>query len=163
MNIVVKLQDDVYANIISIEMKYIYEGVLEAAPGSFSRFAEWRYLSRIHAEQEQIRSEGRKGLYLLEPELMEERDFWEIADDPGASNEVKKRYDIRTKCMKEYQVDAKVRISSEKGAYFIKIEWYVSKKEFSAIPLMELIDRAVGQVSFSEIAPFCDFVDWEDF
>lgn len=162
MNIVVKLQDDVYANILSLEMKYLYKGVLEAAPGAFSRSVDWLYLSGIHAEQKQIRAEGKKGLYLLEPELMEERDFWGIADDPDVSQDVKEQYDIRTKCMKEYQIDAMVRMSGEDGAYFIKLEWYVSKKELCIIPLEEIINRALGSVSFSNIKQFCNYAKWGD-
>ena len=97
MNIVTKFQDDVYARIISIEMYYRYAGVLEARPGALSRATEMELLE-IHAKQQRISLKGEKGLYLLEPELMEEREFWEVGDNEPQS--VKERLDIRTKCMK---------------------------------------------------------------
>ena len=160
MNIVTKFQDDVYARIISIEMYYRYAGVLEARPGALSRATEMELLE-IHAKQQRISLKGEKGLYLLEPELMEEREFWEVGDNEPQS--VKERLDIRTKCMKEYKINAMLEMNDKDGCYIINLEWYISKKELTEIPLQDLIDHAISNLCFSDIKPYCNYYSWDDY
>lgn len=58
----------------------------------------------IHAKQ-RIASIGEKGMYLFEPELMEERGLWWITYDINDLTEVIERYDIRSQCIKDYQIN----------------------------------------------------------
>lgn len=153
--ICIKLSDGVVASVNKIDLKYHYQGVLEAAPGALTMVARRREIPVIQQHIYKIKSGIIKGRYCLEPDLMDEVEFW--------NNQVQDFFLSRCgKCIKEYELEAELEISQKDGQYTIVLEWFQSSKELAETPLVELLKKAASNLSFQELREHCDFVDWEN-
>ena len=52
-------------------------------------------------------------------------------------------------------------ISGEDGLYSIVLEFFLSTKELSSIPFIELLQTTVDTLSFEDIKQYCTFLDWD--
>lgn len=153
--ICIKLSDGIIASVNKIDLKYHYQGVLEAVPGSLTRVAKRFEVPGIQQHINEIKSGKIKGRYCLEPDLMDEVEFW--------NNNVQDFFLSRCgKCIKEYELEAELEISQEDGQYTIVLESFLSSKELSETSLVELLEKAASNLSFEELKEHCDFVDWDN-
>lgn len=155
MKFSIQLSDGYTFCVNNINLDYIYSGFIEASPGAFTRFCN-RKLDEIHKTIKDIRSGIIKGRYILEPEMVDESDYWNTA--------TLERYKLRGgifecgKCLKEYKVEAEI----SNVEYSITIEMYLFAKEIDTVPLPELIQNAVANLSFEEIKDYCNYFDLSD-
>ena len=153
--ICVKLTDNIYADVNKIEIKYHYRGVLEAIPGALSRVAQYQEIPDIKRYIQKIQTGAIAGRYCLEPELMDEIDFW----GPGTPEQ---RLSLCGKCIKEYEIEVELGIPQKDGHYAIVVEWFQSTKELSSTPLVELVRKEISNLSFEKLRTHCIYNDWED-
>lgn len=155
MKFSIQLSDGYTFGVNNINLDYIYSGFIEASPGAFTRFSN-RKLDEIHKTIKDIRSGIIKGRYILEPEMVDESDHW----NPATLEKYKQRGGIFEcgKCLKEYKVEAEI----SNVEYSITIEMYLSAKEIDTVPLPELIQNAVANLSFEEIKDYCNYFDLSD-
>lgn len=147
MRFIASFADQVIASVESVSIEFTYIGVLE---GRLSYGTKYHYLPEIEERRALIEAGRLKGFYCLEPELMDESEFW--GKDSG----------IEGKCLKDNAIKAKLNISEKEGQYSIVLEWYQSTRELSEAPLTELVQRAAGQLRFGDIKRYCKYNDWED-
>ncbi len=151
--ICIKLSDGIIASVNRIDLKYHYQGVIEAVPGGLTMVAKRHEVPGIQQYINEIQSGKIKGRYCLEPDLMDEVEFW--------NNHVQDFFLSRCgKCIKEYELEAELEISQKEGQYTIVLESFLSSKELAETPLVELLEKAASNLSFEELKEHCDFVNW---
>lgn len=155
MRFSIQLSDGYTFGVNNINLDFIYSGFIEASPGAFTRFSN-RKLDEIHKSLKEIRSGIIKGRYILEPELVDESDYW----NPSIIERYKQRGGISEcgKCLKGYKVEAEI----SNVEYTITLELYLSVKELDTVPLPELIQKAVVNLSFEDIKDYCNYFDLAD-
>lgn len=155
-NIIIELADNVYAGVNRIEVKYYYSGVIEAVPGALTHNARYREVPMIQHHISNIKSGNIKGRYCMEPELMDELDFWD--------NDVPEHYAAKCgKCIKEYELEVDIEILRDDGLYTIVLELFLSSRELAATPIVDLIRQNASKLSFAELKWYCNFLDWENY
>lgn len=147
MRFIASFADQVIASVESVSIEFTYNGMLE---GRLSRATKHSYLPDIEERMALIEAGRLKGFYCLEPELMDESEFW--GKDSGREG----------KCLKDNAIKAKLNISEKEGEYSIILEWYQSTRELSEAPLTDLVQRAAGKLRFKDIKQYCKYNDWDD-
>ena len=155
----IQFSDGVKATIISFNIKRLYEGVIEASPGTFTYLSE-RKLNDIRQKNEEVKTDKKKGRYILEPQLIDETEFWSqnILDYYKETNKPLKC----GKCLKEYLIEAGLQIYGSDGRYSIIIEWCQSEKDIITIPIIDMAQNAISELTFEEIKDYCTYFNWED-
>lgn len=154
-SISVQLKDGRWARVLTVNISETYGGLLA---GTFS-VATRHYIPRILARMEKLVSGKEKGYYCLPPELVDEAELRGLSSKEVARLREHTSVD---KCLKDQEVKAMLHVSDSDVFYTISLEWYQTAKELSARPLPELIQAAVGQLSFEEIKEYCEVTDWGD-
>lgn len=140
MRFIASFADQVIASVESVSISFTYAGLLE---GRLSFGTAHHYLPEIEERMALIEAGRLKGFYCLEPELMDESEFW--GKDSG----------IEGKCLKDNAIKAKLNIFDKASQYTIVLEWYQSTRELTETPLPELVQNVAGKLKFEEIKPFC--------
>ena len=154
-SISVQLKDGRWARVLTVNISETYGGLLA---GTFS-VATRHYIPRILARMEKLVSGKEKGYYCLPPELVDEAELRGLSSKEVARLREHASVD---KCLKDQEVKAMLHVSDSDVFYTISLEWYQTAKELSARPLPELIQAAVGQLTFEEIKEYCEVTDWGD-
>lgn len=158
-NLSILFSDGVKATIKSFNIKRLYEGVIEESPGTFTRLSE-RILNEIRQKNDEVRSGKKKGRYILEPQLIDETEYWSqnLLD---YYKEIKKPFKCG-KCLKEYMIEVGIQINGDEGRYSIKIEWYLTEKDIITTPILDISQNAISGLTFEEIRDYCNYFDWAD-
>ena len=152
----VSFADGVKAEVNEIKLRNTDANNIEGAPGRRAKLTELIELPRILQRIEDIKTGKIIGRYCLEPELIEETEYWELKpEDPFYSN-------CKGKCLKHFKVEALTRVSNHTGIFNITFEFYLSTKELTSSPFAKLIGDTVSMLRFSDVAPFCKFIDIDD-
>lgn len=152
----VSFADGVKAEVNEIKLRNTDANNIEGAPGRKAKLTELIELPRILQRIEEIKSGKIKGRYCLEPELIEETEYWELKPEDHLYP------DCKGKCLKHFKVEALTRVTNHTGIFYITFEFYLSTKELTTSPLAKLIGETISTLRFSEVAPFCEFIDIDD-
>ena len=150
-----QFKDGTPVRILSVNISETYGGLLA---GTFT-VATRHHLPFILARMEKLMSGKEKGYYCLPPELVDEAELRGLSSRAVAHLRDHTQVD---KCLKDQEVKAMLHVSNSEEFYTISLEWFQTCKELSEHPLPELIQGAVGQLTFEEIKDFCEVTDWGD-
>ena len=140
MRFIASFADQIVASVESVCVEFTYNGLLE---GSLASATKHYYMPAIEERRSLIEAGRLKGFYCFEPELMNEREFWESD----------KR--IEGKCLKDNSVKAKLTVYEDTEQYSIVLEWYQSTQELTETPLPKLVQQAAEKLKFEDIKPYC--------
>lgn len=151
----VTFSDGIKASVNEVNLKYHYLGLIEAIPGALTHHTKNHEIPEINKRISEIKSGTIKGHFCIEPVLMDEIEFW--------NGNVHEMFLSRCgKCIKDYDAEVELAISGEDGLYSIVLEFFLSTKELSSIPFMELLQITVDTLSFEDIKQYCTFLDWDN-
>lgn len=140
--------DGVVARIERVIVSFTYNCLLEGSLSSYTRHE----MSRMEERQALIESGRLKGFYCFDPELMDEREFWDLSPVMNCDG----------KCFKDNSVEAVLTVAEGDGQYGITLEWFSSTREMKEIPLEGLVQQHVGRLRFEDIRRFCKYNTWEE-
>lgn len=144
MRFIASFADQVIASVESVSIEFTYKTLLE---GRLSSATKNRYLLDIEERRALIESGRLKGYYCLEPEFVDESEFW--GEGRG----------IEGKCLKDNAIKAKLCISEKRGQYSIVLEWYQSSRELAEKPLADLAPKAAGKIRYKDVKKYCKIND----
>ena len=147
MRFIASFADQIIASVESVCVEFSYSGLLE---GSLASATNHHYMPAIEERRDLIEAGRLKGFYCFEPELMNEREFWESDNR------------IDGKCLKDNSVKAKLTVSEDAGQYSIVLEWYLSTRELIEAPLPSLVQQAARKLKYKDIKQYCKFHDWDE-
>lgn len=147
MRFIASFADQIIASVESVCVESTYSGLLE---GSLSSATKHHYMPAIEERRSLIEAGRLKGFYCFEPELMNEREFWDSDNR------------IEGKCLKDNSVQAKLNISEKNGQYSIVLEWHLSTRELTETPLPALVQQTAGKLKYKDIKQYCKFHDWDE-
>lgn len=150
-----QFKDGTPVRILSVNISETYGGLLA---GTFT-VATRHHIPCILARMEKLMSGKDKGYYCLPPELVDEAELRGLS--PRAVAHLREHTKV-DKCLKDQEVKAMLHVSNSEEFYTISLEWFQTSKELSEHSLAELIQGAVGQLTFEEIKDFCEVTDWGD-
>lgn len=151
----ITFKDGASARVAELRILDTYDGQLA---GTLTVGTQHR-MSYIKQKMKELKAGKETGYLYLPVELVDE------AELRGFSNkdckELRKHTDL-DKCLKEQHLAAKLHISDADYCHIIEIHWFQTGKELASTPLAKLIQDSVGALSFADIYPFCEHVDWFD-
>lgn len=155
LGIYVNFNDGVQARVTSVQINETYEGVLA---GTLT-VATKHILPRLLMKMFDLDEGKAKGYYCLPPELVNEAELMNYSEEQVRYLSEHTQVD---KCLKELHANVSLNINDEDNFHLITIEWFLGKDEIENKPLPELIQEAIGHLSFEEVRQFCEDVDWAD-
>lgn len=144
MRFIASFADQIIASVESVCVEFTYNGLHE---GSLASATKHHYMPAIEERRSLIEAGRLKGFYCFEPELMNEKEFWESVNR------------IEGKCLKDNSVKAKLTVYEDAGQYSIVLEWYQSTQELTETPLPKLVQQAAGKLKFKDIKQYCFHYD----
>lgn len=148
-------KDGVSARVAELRILDTYDGQLA---GTLTVGTQHR-LPSIEHRMEALKAGKETGYYYLTPELVDEAELRGFGDTD--SKELRKRTDLGC-CLKEQHLVATLHVSDADYCHIIELHWFQTGKELGEKPLAVLIQEATGQLSFADIYPYCEHVDWLD-
>ena len=149
------LKDGVRARVDKVLILDTYAGQLA---GTLTTGTKYR-LSEIKQRMDDLKSGKAKGYYYLEPELVDEAQLCGFSEQEARS--LRRRTDLG-KCLKEQYIVVTLHIYDDDYCNIIDLHWFQTGRELYLNPLVALISDAATKVSFEELYPYCEHVDWFD-
>ena len=100
---------------------------------------------------------AKAGVVLERPELVDEAQLRGI---PEEEVEYIRRHTELGLCLKELHLVATLHVTDEDYCHIIRIHWLQTGRELAGTPLAALVQDVVGRLSFGELHPFFEHVDW---
>lgn len=66
------------------------------------------------------------------------------------------------KCLKEQYLVATLNMSDSDFCHILEIHWFQTGKELAGKPIVTLIQEALGELTFEDLYPYCEHVDWSE-
>jgi len=151
----VTLSDGIRARIAEMHILDTYAGQLAGT----MTVGTSHQLPVITQLMEDLKAGKKRGCYFITPELVDEAKLLGI---PPALAEKIRRYTELADCLKEQYLVATLHISEKDHCHIIEIHWFQTGRELAEKPLATLIQESIGKLSFKEISPSCEHVDWSD-
>ena len=152
----ITLADGVIAHVAEVNILDTYAGQLAGTMTVGTRHQVIAYANSI----DEIKSGKKTGCFFLTPEFVAEANLRGISDREA---ERIRRHTYLGKCLKEQHIVATLHVSDKDYCHIIEMHWFQTGVELNEKPISTLSQQAVGWLSFEELYPYFEHVDWLDF
>jgi len=153
--IYITLKDGISARVEELRILDTYAGQLA---GTLTVGTRHR-LPVIKHKMAALKAGKERGYFYPEPELVDEAVLRGLSESD--IDYVRSHTDLGL-CLKEQHLVATLHMSDDDFCHIIKVHWFQTGKELACKPLVKLIRETVEELSFEELYPYCEHVDWLD-